>query len=124
IGAALVPPGPPRTRFGTFVTTLTCLCEPEAPCGDGDAAGGDTLEPRRSVAAGETVLAPGFENHHGHGIGEVEAAVARSHRQAQALCFRHRLQDLVGQAAGLAAEQESVAVGVGGLVVADLAAGA
>src|SRR5690606_23865746 len=86
-----------------YAETLTWLSPPadampvpaRGDRGAGRAGPGAAAE---SVAAGEPVLAPGLEHEHGHGVGQVEAAVARSHRQAQALCFRHRLQDLVGQA--------------------------
>ncbi len=47
----------------------------------------------------------------------------RAHRQAQALRGRNLLQHLGGQAAGLWAEQERIAVGEGGRIVAGAAAG-
>jgi hypothetical protein len=38
-----------------------------------------------SGRAGKPLLAPGFEDGHGHGIAQVQAALAGAHRQAQAL---------------------------------------
>src|SRR3546814_4649385 len=77
-----------------------------------------------SGTAGESQLPPGLEHHHRYRVGQVDAAVVRAHRQAQAPIVRNGRQDIVGQAGGLAAEQESVALGEARGVMAHRAAGA
>ena len=57
----------------------------------------------------EPVLAPGLEHHHRDRVRQVEAAIVGSHRQAQALRFRHLREHLLGQAARFRAEQEGIA---------------
>ena len=64
----------------------------------------------QSACLGEAGLSPGLENGHGDGIGQVEAALAGQHRQAQALCWREVVQDVARQAACFAAEDEDVIV--------------
>src|SRR5690606_590350 len=55
-----------------------------------------TRLPGDSLPAGEIQLPPGFVDGNGHGIGQVEAAVAGAQRQAQALCRRQRSKQLAG----------------------------
>src|SRR5690606_12074562 len=106
-------------RYADNVDMVVTASGCDAGSGAGGSRGGSrwTRAAAESVAAGEPVLAPGLEHDHGHGVGQVEAAVARAHRQAQALGFGDRPEYVLGQAAGLAAEQEGVAVGIGRLVV-------
>src|SRR5690606_11352220 len=73
-------------------------CDAGSGAGDRGAGRAGPGAAAESVAAGEPVLAPGLEHEHGHGIGEVEAAVSLSHRQAQALCFPPRRHDSVEHA--------------------------
>ncbi len=61
------------------------------------------------AAAGEVLLPPGLVNHHRHGVGEVEAAVARDQRQAQAVTFLDAGQNVRRQAARFGTEDEGVA---------------
>ena len=64
----------------------------------------------QSACLGEAGLSPGLENGHGDGIGQVEAALAGQHRQAQTFCCREVVQDFARQAACFAAEDEDVVV--------------
>ena len=91
----------------------------------------DGLDPRQSAGRArldtrrraEAELPPGFVDRHRHRVREIEAARARSHRDAQPTLGRAPLQHLVRQAARLRAEDQGVAVRVPRLVVPDLAAG-
>ena len=58
---------------------------------------------------GKAVLAPSLENGHGHGVGEVQAALAGHHGQAHALAQREAVAQLGREAAGLAAKHQPVA---------------
>lgn len=62
-----------------------------------------------SGAASVAILAPRLEHHHGDGVGQVQAAVVRAHRQADALGRREALAQGHRQAAGLGTEHEHVA---------------
>ena len=65
---------------------------------------------------GKTVLPPGLEDCHGHCIGQVQAALAGTHRQPQLLGGRKAFAQGRRQAAGLRAEDQPVA-GLPGHVV-------
>jgi len=53
----------------------------------------------RSVTAGEFQLPPGFVQNHGHGVGEVQAAVMRAHGNPQAPFRIHGVQQTLWQTA-------------------------
>src|SRR5690606_15093261 len=61
-----------------------------------------------SGAAGEPVLAPRLVDGDGDGVGEVDAPVARTHRQPQDVIRREARLDLRGKAGRLGAEDEPV----------------
>ena len=56
-----------------------------------------------SGAAREVHLSPRFKHHHRNAVGQVEAAVAGAHGQAQALFGWQLVQYVGGQAAGFGA---------------------
>src|SRR3546814_16437398 len=59
--------------------------------------------------SGETVLPPGLVNRHCHGVGQVQAATALAHRQAQTLVGGQGVQYLARQATAFRAAQECIA---------------
>ena len=59
--------------------------------------------------AGKALLAPRLVDGYRHGVGQVQAAAAGPHGQAQALLRRQAVQHLGGQAPALGAEQEGIA---------------
>ena len=55
----------------------------------------------------EAVLPPGLVDGDRYGIGQVQAATARAHGQAQALFSRQAVENLGGQASAFRAEEEN-----------------
>lgn len=68
------------------------------------------------MTTGETELPPGFEDDDRHGVREIEAAIARHHRQPDQSLLRPVRQDLGGQSGRLAPEKECVTLTVADLV--------
>ena len=64
----------------------------------------------------ETLLAPGFIHRDGYGVGQVQAAAAFAHRQAQAVFAVQRIQHLWRQATAFRAEDKGITFGKPGLV--------
>ena len=62
----------------------------------------------RCAGSGESLLAPGFVDHHGHGIGQIEAAARRAHGDLQQLLGRQAVANLRGQATTFRAKEEYV----------------
>src|SRR5690606_5961616 len=61
------------------------------------------------ILSHEAVLPPGLECHHGHGVGEVEAALTGAHGQFQVLCAGNGGAHGRRQALAFRAEHEPVA---------------
>ena len=72
----------------------------------------------------EPLLSPCLEDGHGHGVGEVQAAVVGAHGQAQQVVGAQAVLHVVGQAGGLAAKDQAVAGQEVMVVGAFVAAGA
>src|SRR6185437_12570582 len=62
-------------------------------------------------------LPPCFVHHDRDRVGEIEAAIVGLHRQPQALRFGNGRKNVGGQTAGLAPEQERIAIAKGGVCV-------
>ena len=72
----------------------------------------------------EPLLSPRLEDGHGHGVGQVQAAVVGAHGQAQQVVGAQAVLHVVGQAGGLAAKDQAVAGQEAMVVGALVAAGA
>lgn len=57
----------------------------------------------------EPLLSPRLEDSHGHGVGQIQAAVVGAHGQAQQVVGAQAVLYVVGQAGGLAAKDQAVA---------------
>ena len=72
----------------------------------------------------EPPLSPRLKDGHGHGVGQVQAAVVGAHGQAQQVVGAQAVLHVVGQAGGLAAKDQAVAGQEAMVVGALVAAGA
>ena len=72
----------------------------------------------------EPLLSPRLEDSHGHGVGQIQAAVVGAHGQAQQVVGAQAVLYVVGQAGGLAAKDQAVAGQEAMVVGALVAAGA
>ena len=72
----------------------------------------------------EPLLSPCLEDGHGHGVGQVQAAVVGTHGQAQQVVGAQAVLHVLGQAGGLAAKDQAVAGQEEMVVGAFVAAGA
>lgn len=72
----------------------------------------------------EPLLSPRLEDSHGHGVGQVQAAVVGAHGQAQQVVGAQAVLHVVGQAGGFTAKDQAVARQEAMVVGAFVAAGA
>jgi len=67
---------------------------------------------------GKTLLTPGFKDDHRHCIGQVQAAIAGTHRQGQTELSGNQVPHSARQAAGFRTEDQGIVAGIADRVVA------
>jgi len=101
-----------RHRVEMPVSEAVCAVLDGRSSGGGRAAARARIEDGALTLAGEAELAPGFEYRDGDCVREIEAAIARPHRQAQPLLLGKLREHIGRQAVRLAAEHQHIIGGV------------